>query len=463
MTSLKDLLIKQEDLIRTVEQKAENLFKLNKQQRTKVKLTKEWSVINELWMQIQIIHKEINDVTESKEGPYFNLNVFDHAQETIEKAKKFILQLFPEILQEQDEDDQNHNNDDEESQKDQDEDQEDQGPMDNKTLVQMFLQGLNQTSMNMAMLTQDLVKQLQVPLLQQVQRPQTNEIPLFDGKIKDFGNFKAIFETIVGTSKISDIEKLAILRSKLKGDALKLINHLQITDENYANAWKLLKSRYEDKRSIIGSEIETLINLPVIKSSDPTSLSSGMDITREIIYNLKSMGVNTESCNPFITHMIIRKMDSETRRYFELSLIDKSKLPTILEVDEFLEKTFKELRMTKSSHNQKKSVFETLTQVTTELPKIKCLICNENHFTIKCLQLKNANDKEKLLREKKICVYCACHKYAYGMLCRKKINIKCEICKENHLTLLHPTKKILNKSLMQEKKYGWNFINNNVV
>lgn len=54
------------------------------------------------------------------------------------------------------------------------------------------------------------------------------DIPIFKGEIKSFKAFKATFNSVIARSRLDDIEKLTLLRSKVKGEALERISHLQI-------------------------------------------------------------------------------------------------------------------------------------------------------------------------------------------------------------------------------------------
>lgn len=126
-------------------------------------------------------------------------------------------------------------------------------------------------------------------------RMPTIEIPKFDGDARAFRSFEETFNMVAGRSRDSDIEMLALLRGKLGGDALKLVSHLTITEMNYERTWELLRERYFNKRKLKESEIDVLLDLPEITTKNIFSLRSGVDRVREVLYNLKSLGVDTDS------------------------------------------------------------------------------------------------------------------------------------------------------------------------
>ena len=56
------------------------------------------------------------------------------------------------------------------------------------------------------------------------------------------------------------------MKSFLKGQALKAVEGLALTSENYKEAVTILEKRYGNKQLLISSHIEKLMNLPPVKS-----------------------------------------------------------------------------------------------------------------------------------------------------------------------------------------------------
>ena len=81
-------------------------------------------------------------------------------------------------------------------------------------------------------------------------KPPPLQCGTFSGTKKDkfaFSNFLIQFENVIGHRKnLSNSAKLSDLLSYLKGYALKIINHLAVSDENYSVALKLLKDEFLD-------------------------------------------------------------------------------------------------------------------------------------------------------------------------------------------------------------------------
>jgi len=71
-------------------------------------------------------------------------------------------------------------------------------------------------------------------------------IPTFSGNITDWTSFIELFTAlIVEDDGLSNIEKFMYLKTYLKGEALKLIESLELTNNNFVVALDILKTRFE--------------------------------------------------------------------------------------------------------------------------------------------------------------------------------------------------------------------------
>lgn len=72
------------------------------------------------------------------------------------------------------------------------------------------------------------------------------------------------------------------LKTYVKGEAARLINHLAPTAENYEGAYKILIARYENTRILLGKLLDTLIEIPQINKESCKQLKSMHDTIFEI-------------------------------------------------------------------------------------------------------------------------------------------------------------------------------------
>ena len=69
-------------------------------------------------------------------------------------------------------------------------------------------------------------------------------LPTFSGDVLQYQSFSDSFSASIDAQKIAPVEKFSYLRGQLKGEASKAIEGLALTNENYAEAMDILKTRF---------------------------------------------------------------------------------------------------------------------------------------------------------------------------------------------------------------------------
>jgi hypothetical protein len=83
------------------------------------------------------------------------------------------------------------------------------------------------------------------------------EIPTFSGNFHQWISFKDLFnEAIHSNRSMSNAQKMQFLKNKVRGEAEKLIQHLNISSENYEVCWEILNHRYNNLHIIINHIIQ---------------------------------------------------------------------------------------------------------------------------------------------------------------------------------------------------------------
>lgn len=86
------------------------------------------------------------------------------------------------------------------------------------------------------------------------------ELPKFNGKPSEWRGFIALFDRMIHNNNGMDNGlKVEYLKTCIKGEAAKLINHLDPSPESYILCYEILKKRFDNKREIMGD----LINNPI--------------------------------------------------------------------------------------------------------------------------------------------------------------------------------------------------------
>lgn len=70
---------------------------------------------------------------------------------------------------------------------------------------------------------------------------------------------------------LKGVQKFYYFKNALKADTAQVINLLEVFEQNYIVAWDLFKERYENKKSIAISHLDSMNNFPTIQRNWPVS------------------------------------------------------------------------------------------------------------------------------------------------------------------------------------------------
>ncbi|KAF8784368.1 hypothetical protein HNY73_010056 [Argiope bruennichi] len=266
-------------------------------------------------------------------------------------------------------------------------------------------------------------------------------LPLFNGKIEEWNSFKQQFLNLINDNpNLTENQKCYYLRSCLRNDA-KLI---ETSEDTYDSLLKALVERFENKRVIVDTHIKNIINQEKIAHESAKELRNLIDC---ILKNLRALNVlkyeRNELSDAILINIILQKLDRESRKQFELSLVNKE-VPDFDDFIEFLERRYQVLnaighnipyKSKYSDVSEQKNKARTLFVKPSNNPKY-CILCrNADHPLHKCDQFLQFSPQKRYetVREKHLCLNCfGSHKIAQ---CKSKYT--CFTCKEKHHTLLH--------------------------
>lgn len=261
-------------------------------------------------------------------------------------------------------------------------------------------------------------------------------LPTFDGGYQKWVEFKDIFSELVHNSNISETKKMHYLTTSVRGEPKNLIKHLPAVGTNYAAAWNLITSRYDNKRLLVSTLLNKLMSQPAHKRESASALKSLHDVTRECIQGLNAQGIPVEYWDDILVHILLHKMDEETQTAFEQSLTDNKRLITIEELLKFLERRFQSLE-TRAKND--KVATRTCALTTATESNTKCKICKgEAHKIYACKKFTNAelNQRWKWVKDLQLCVNCLKQGHQ-AKVCKSQ---NCSKCSKFHNTLLHNPK-----------------------
>jgi len=116
-----------------------------------------------------------------------------------------------------------------------------------------------------------------------------------------------------------------------------LISNLQITNENFLVAWRLVTQRYNNKRLIAMMHAKHLCQMPQAKKGDASSLRQLISHVSSHMDALQTLSLNVSVQDLMLNHLMLATLDTETQREWELYTASRADTPTIAELITFLE------------------------------------------------------------------------------------------------------------------------------
>ena len=287
-------------------------------------------------------------------------------------------------------------------------------------------------------------------------------IPNFDGTDRvQFQDFFALFISIIDKrSDINDMSKLMYLKSYLKGNALKVISSLALTDSNYTKAKQLLTMEYDDPNLKIATLIDQLINFSTHDSILAPDLLEKLVRTRSYIYELQNTGVDILNGHASAT-IIARIIFSRCPDYFRRALYQKllTYYPTLQEIlDNFSEilrqqveyeperytkyersnlpRTITKTQFVRPERNTNTSTVSSLSEFNKRpTSEIKCSFCSSTqHVATACHTYPTFQSRLRKLQTSNRCVRCTREGHSASQ-CTRIIKYPCSICKSfKHFT-----------------------------
>jgi hypothetical protein len=261
--------------------------------------------------------------------------------------------------------------------------------------------------------------------------------PKFDGDLNEWLSFKDLFTSAVHNNKtLSNVHKLDYLKTSLTGDAKKMLQSINSTDDNYDIAWALLESRYQNERELFFAILKRFVSQPVMTAESSTALRSILDTSKECIRALGNLKVPVGQWDGILVFLILQKLDLESKKAWELSL-PHTNIPTLTELESFLEQRARALAVGGGKTQPKTEVKKITSHHVREKPTPRpCKICNDLHYHNQCPKLRqmSTTERKEAVRNANLCSNCLVSGHAQGNCLNAR---RCQTCGDKHHTLLH--------------------------
>lgn len=275
------------------------------------------------------------------------------------------------------------------------------------------------------------------------------EIAEFKGDYLQWASFRDLFESLIHTNrKLKPVQKLQYLKSKIGGEAGQIIKHLQITNENYDAAWRLVNERYNNEKYLISNHVQKLFNQPQLKNEKASEIRGLLDNTSGTLFALKNLGQKIEYWDCIVVYLITQRLPPLSFKLWEQQMSEVDRQPSFGQIKDFLEKRFRTLEAIEGSqkngvekhrpdrfHSHERNFVRQKLFHVAAANKLQCGICNGGHSIHTCSKFNNMLPVERnmIIKNKNICGICLMGHET--KTCRS--NFRCFKCGGKHHTALH--------------------------
>ncbi|XP_011859396.1 PREDICTED: uncharacterized protein LOC105556895 [Vollenhovia emeryi] len=251
------------------------------------------------------------------------------------------------------------------------------------------------------------------------------ELPRFSGAYEEWHSFYDMFGSLIHSNRdLNDTQKLHYLKSFLKREAAEVVSSLEMTGDNYQDAWDRLRERYDNKRFTVQNHIRAIFDLPVVKREDSVVIRQILDGVLKHTRALRSLDRPIEHWGDLLVHIVTSNLDMKSIKEWENS-IESTRVPTFEELIEFLKKGARRWRR-----------FQRSKGCNVAATKFKCSYCQGDHSVYSCKDFKglSVDERVKYIKSKGWCLNCLKGKH----MARDCSLDGCKTCSKRHNSLLHP-------------------------
>ncbi|XP_011171895.1 uncharacterized protein LOC105204503 [Solenopsis invicta] len=273
------------------------------------------------------------------------------------------------------------------------------------------------------------------------------DLPTFDGSFERWETFRDRFKSmIINDPSLTNVERLHYLCSSVSGSAGNALSHLTVTDANFDVAWRILSARYENKRRLVNSHLESLWALPAAAHESSKDLQTLLDSADMSIHALKNLGCPVDTWDDILVFLVSQRLDKTTRKAWELKLEQSKEPPSYSDLHVFLEsriRAFEVLAPRKASSAtdtaaSKAKAVKSISSHATSV-KFQCFVCRGDHPLYQCSQFLSYTPERRFefIKTNKRCYNCLASNHTL-----KECNnpYRCRECRQKHNTLLHLAK-----------------------
>lgn len=281
----------------------------------------------------------------------------------------------------------------------------------------------------------------------------TIELPSFSGAYDQWLQFYDTFNSLIhNNTNLNDIQKFHYLKSAIKGEAASVIHSIEVSADNYATAWTLLKDRFENKKLIIFNHVKAIFDLPNITKESHASLRTFLDSITKNLRALETLEQPVDKWDTILLYLFSIKLDVTSKREWEKSIISCTS-PSMKDFKKFITERCQLLETinnskvpnntythaNKSTNHIKRvpisSTYITSNNIQENFKNISCTFCKQAHAIFYCNKFLSLPVPARIteIKKLKLCLNCLRSNHTVPNC----ISSGCRRCNKRHNTLLH--------------------------
>ena len=233
----------------------------------------------------------------------------------------------------------------------------------------------------------------------------------FDGKVQNWRSFWNRFETSIDNKDyLNEVDKFNYLLGLLSDDAKECVSGLDLTDENYEEAKRILNDRFGNPQVVIAAHMESLVNLPAVTSlSNVSQLRKMYDQVEVSIRNLKSLNMPPASYGALLIPVLNEKIPEELRviisREFKDNLWNLEDMIEVVKAELHARERCSTVTLNGGRKKKGDSPGSTTENFFME-SKGLCVYCRKSHSHSKCTKVTSLKARLNILRRQGRCYKC---------------------------------------------------------
>ncbi|XP_058820716.1 uncharacterized protein LOC131682920 [Topomyia yanbarensis] len=284
------------------------------------------------------------------------------------------------------------------------------------------------------------------PAVSRIKLPEV-KLPSFDGSLTEWLTFRDTFRSLIDSNpQLLDIDKFSYLVASLSKEAKRVVESIEITSANYSVAWNLLKQRFDNKKLVVKTYLDSLFSIEPMKRECYDSLVRLIDDFERNLQMIAKMGIDTEGWSILLAHMVCSRLDSSTLKQWE-NHNNSTEAPKYRDIMEFLRRHSTILQSIAPSKARssdpprlepirpQKTRFSSIHSVTGTTPR-SCPFCKQAiHSPFKCEAFRNSSVQQRyeLVKRKSLCINCLSPDHQI----KNCASSACRVCGQKHHTMLH--------------------------